>query len=156
LEGIVLKSKITPEVIFSDKGVSKFRMKRMPMQKLKIINAEKYDYSIQKVIRRIDCVWFQSALENWMVISRSSKFIEREKRLSLSFLKADIENYITIFQKFERILVQKTQKFLQGEEEWIEIEIKAKGAVNFFFTNVNEKVFSPLKDFYSETKGVKA
>jgi hypothetical protein len=44
---------------------------------------------------------------------------------------------------------------LQGEEEWIEIEIKAKGAVNFFFTNVNEKVFSPLKDFYSETKGVK-
>ena len=27
--------------------------------------------------------------------------------------------------------------------------------MNFFFTHVNAKVFSPLKDFYAETKGVK-
>lgn len=157
LEGIVLKSKITPEVIFSDKRVSKFQDETHANSKIEeILNAEKYDYSIQKVIRRIDCVWFQSALENWMVISRSSKFIDKEKADYLYHcLKADIENYITIFQKFERILVQKTQKFLQGEEEWTEIEVKAKGAVNFFFSNVNEKIFSPLKDFYSETKGVK-
>ena len=52
-------------------------------------------------------------------------------------------------------MVQKTQKFLKGEEEWAEVEIKAKGAVNFFFSNVNEKIFSPLKDYYSETKAVK-
>ncbi|UQB68230.1 helix-turn-helix domain-containing protein [Epilithonimonas zeae] len=157
LEGIVLKSKITPEVIFSDKRVSKFQDETHANAKIEeILNSEKYDYSIQKVIRRIDCVWFQSALENWMVISRSSKFIDKEKADYLYHcLKADIENYITIFQKFERILIQKTQKFLQGEEEWPEIEIKAKGAVNFFFSNVNEKIFSPLKDFYSETKGVK-
>ncbi|WP_312760899.1 helix-turn-helix domain-containing protein [Epilithonimonas sp.] len=157
LEGIVLKSKITPEVIFSDKRVSKFQDETHANAKIEeILNAEKYDYSIQKVIRRIDCVWFQSALENWMVISRTSKFIDKEKADYLYHcLKADIENYITIFQKFERILLQKTQKFLQGEEEWTEIEMKAKGAVNFFFSNVNEKIFSPLKDFYSETKGVK-
>ncbi|MDP9957337.1 hypothetical protein J2X97_003006 [Epilithonimonas hungarica] len=157
LEGIILKSKITPEVIFSDKRVSKFQDETHANSKIEeILNSEKYDYSIQKVIRRIDCVWFQSALENWMVISRSSKFIDKEKADYLYHcLKADIENYITIFQKFERILIQKTQKFLQGEEEWTEIEVKAKGAVNFFFTNVNEKIFSPLKDFYSETKGVK-
>ncbi|WP_312822343.1 helix-turn-helix domain-containing protein [Epilithonimonas sp.] len=157
LEGIVLKSKITPEVIFSDKRVSKFQDETHANSKIEeILNSEKYDYSIQKVIRRIDCVWFQSALENWMVISRSSKFIDKEKADYLYHcLKADVENYITIFQKFERILVQKTQKFLQGEEEWTEIEVKAKGAVNFFFSNVNEKIFSPLKDFYSETKGVK-
>jgi hypothetical protein len=80
LEGIVLKSKITPEVIFSDKRVSKFQDETHANSKIEeIINAEKYDYSIQKVIRRIDCVWFQSALENWMVISRSSKFIDKEK-----------------------------------------------------------------------------
>ena len=157
LEGIVLKSKITPEVIFSDKRVSKFQDETHANSKIEeILNAEKYDYSIQKVIRRIDCVWFQSALENWMVISRSSKFIDKEKADYLYHcLKADIENYIMIFQKFERILIQKTQRFLQGEEEWTEIEMKAKGAVNFFFSNVNEKIFPPLKDFYSETKGVK-
>ena len=157
LEGIVLKSKITPDVIFSDKRVAKFQDETLANAKIEeIINTEKYDYSIQKVIRRIDCNWFTSALENWMVISRSSKFIDKNKSQQLYLsLRSEIENLVTLFQKFERILLQKTQKFLRDEEEWQEIENKAKGAVNFFFSNVNDKIFSPLKDFYSETKGVK-
>jgi len=157
LEGIILKSKITPEVIFSDKRVSKFQDETHANSKIdEILNSEKYDYSIQKVIRRIDCVWFVSALESWMVMTRSSKSIDKDQSQKLYItLKSEIENLKLIFQKFERILVQKTQKFLKGEEEWQEVEVKAKGAVNFFFSNVNEKIFSPLKDFYSETKGVK-
>lgn len=157
LEGIILKSKITPEVIFSDKRVSKFQDETHANSKIdEILNSEKYDYSIQKVIRRIDCVWFVSALESWMVMTRSSKSIDKDQSQKLYItLKSEIENLKLIFQKFERILLQKTQKFLKGEEEWQEVEVKAKGAVNFFFSNVNEKVFSPLKDFYSETKGVK-
>lgn len=157
LEGIILKSKITPEVIFSDKRVSKFQDETHANSQIdEILNSEKYDYSIQKVIRRIDCVWFVSALESWMVMTRSSKSIDKDQSQKLYItLKSEIENLKVIFQKFERILVQKTQKFLKGEEEWQEVEVKAKGAVNFFFSNVNEKVFSPLKDFYSETKSVK-
>lgn len=157
LEGIVLKSRITPDVIFSDKRVAKFQDETHANSKIEeIINSEKYDYSIQKVIRRIDCNWFASALENWMVMGRSSKFIDKNKSHQLYIsLKSEIDNLVTIFLKFERILLRKTHKFLLGEEEWPEIENKARGAVNFFFTNVNEKVFSPLKDFYSETKGVK-
>jgi hypothetical protein len=66
-----------------------------------------------------------------MVIRKTVSSLKRKTDYLYHCLKADIENYITIF-KNSRILVQKTQKFLQGEEEWIEIE-KAKGAVNFFF-----------------------
>ena len=157
LEGIILKSKITPDVIFSDKRVSKFQDETHANSKMEeIINSEKYDYSIQKVIRRIDSVWFLSALENWNVSTKTSKFIDKNQSQKLYVtLRSEIENLTVIFQKFERVLVQKTQKFLKGEEEWPEVEVKAKGAVNFFFSNVNEKIFSPLKDFYSETKGVK-
>jgi len=157
LEGIILKSKITPEVIFSDKRVSKFQDETHANSKMEeIINSEKYDYSIQKVIRRIDCVWFLSALENFNISTKTSKFIDKDRTQKLYIaLRSEIENLTVIFQKFERILVQKTQKFLKDEEEWTEVEIKAKGAVNFFFSNVNEKIFSPLKDYYSETKGVK-
>ena len=157
LEGIILKSKITPDVIFSDKRVSKFQDETHANSKMEeIINSEKYDYSIQKVVRRIDCVWFLSALENWNISTKTSKFIDKDRSQKLYItLRSEIENLTVIFQKFERILVQKTQKFLKDEEEWQEVEIKAEGAVNFFFTNVNEKIFSPLKDFYSETKGVK-
>ena len=157
LEGIVLKSKITPDVIFSDKRVSKFQDETHANSKVEeILNAEKYNYSIQKVIRRIDCLWFSTALENWNLSTKTSKFIDKEKSNQLyQTLKSDINNLTTIFGKFERILIQKTQKYLQGEEEWNQIEEKAKGAVNFFFQNVNEKIFGALKDFYSETKGVK-
>lgn len=157
LEGIVLKSKITPEVIFSDKRVSKFQDETHANAKIEeILSTEKYDYSIQKVLRRIDCVWFLSSLESWNISAKTSKFIDHNKsqKLYLS-LKSEIENLTVIYQKLERVLVQKTKKFLQGEEKWSEIELKAKGAVNFFFSNVNEKLFLPLKDFYSETKGVK-
>ena len=52
-------------------------------------------------------------------------------------------------------MLQKTHKFINGNEEWSEIEIKAKGAVNFFFTKVNLEVFQPLLDYYSENKGTK-
>ena len=157
LEGIILKSKITPDVIFSDKRVSKFQDETHANSKMEeIINSEKYDYSIQKVVRRIDCVWFLSSLENFNISTKTSKFIDKDRTQKLYIsLRSEIENLTVIFQKFERILVQKTQKFLKGEEEWQEVEVKAKGAVNFFFSNVNEKIFSPLKDYYSETKGVK-
>ncbi len=157
LEGIVLKSKITPDVIFSDKRVSKFQDETHANAKIEdIINSEKYDYSIQKVIRRIDCSWFVSALENFNLSAKGAKFIEKERMNQLYHsLKPEITNLAAIFQKFERVLIQKTKKFLRNEEEWPEIEDKAIGAVNFFFTHVNEKVFSPLKDYYSETKGVK-
>ena len=57
--------------------------------------------------------------------------------------------------KFEKIIWQKTKKFIQNQENWQEIESKAEGAVNFFFGKVKEEVFKPFKDFYAETKGVK-
>ena len=47
----------------------------------------------------------------------------------------------------------KTQKYILQEIDWTEVEDKAKGAVNFFFVNVNDKLFTPLKDFYATTKG---
>ncbi|MPM97305.1 hypothetical protein SDC9_144478 [bioreactor metagenome] len=60
-----------------------------------------------------------------------------------------------ILDKFEKIIRQKTHKCISGTEEWSEVESKTKGAVNFFFKNVNEKVFLPLLDFYAENKGSK-
>ena len=80
LEGIILKSKITPDVIFSDKRVSKFQDETHANSKMEeIINSEKYDYSIQKVVRRIDCVWFLSSLENFNISTKTSKFIDKDR-----------------------------------------------------------------------------
>ena len=157
LEGIVLKSKITPDVIFSDRRVSKFQDETNANNRIEeILNAEKYDYSIHKIINRIDCKWILPALQQWYNSAIHSKMLDKEKvKFLYHGIKPETEKFGSVCEKFEKIIQQKTRKFISGEEEWSEIEAKAKGAVNFFFTNVNAKVFSPLKEFYAESKGVK-
>ena len=157
LEGIVLKSKITPEVIFADKRVSKFQDETHANERMEeILNSEKYDYSIKKIVDKLDCTWIPTNLEVWFNSAKFSKFLDIDKgRFVHGSLKPEVEKFTAVFRKFEKIIQQKMQKFLSGEEEWSEIESKSKGAVNFFFSNINAKVFRPLLDFYSETKGVK-
>ncbi|MCW4450754.1 helix-turn-helix domain-containing protein [Kaistella sp. BT6-1-3] len=157
LEGIVLKSKITPDVIFSDRRVSKFQDETNANNRIEeILNTEKYDYSIHKIISRIDCKWILPALQLWHNSANHSKMLDKEKvKFLYHGIKPETEKFSSVCEKFEKIIQQKTRKFISGEEEWSEIEAKAKGAVNFFFTNVNAKIFSPLKEFYAESKGVK-
>ncbi|ROI09269.1 AAA family ATPase [Chryseobacterium sp. H3056] len=157
LEGIVLKSKITPNVIFADRRVSQFQDETNANEKVEeILQAEKYDYSIKKVVRSLDCLWFRHSLESWFQSTKTSKALDKNKATYLyQTLKPKIENFAAVYQKFEKIMVQKNQKFIQGVEDWAEIETKAKGAVNFFFTKVNLEIFQPLLDFYSENKGTK-
>ena len=157
LEGIVLKSKITPDVIFSDRRVSKFQDETNANNRIEeILNTEKYDYSIHKIISRIDCKWILPALQLWHNSANHSKMLDKEKvKFLYHGIKPETEKFTSVCEKFEKIIQQKTRKFISGEEEWNEIEAKAKGAVNFFFTNVNAKIFIPLKEFYAESKGVK-
>lgn len=157
LEGIVLKSKITPEVIYSDRRVSKFQDETNANSKIdEILNAEKYDYSIQKIIHKLDCSWIARMLDIWSQQAKQAKLTDKDKVVFLhQTLRPEAENYRKVFEKFSRIIQQMTHSFINGNTTWEEIETKAKGAVNFFFTNVNSKLFSPLKEFYAETKGVK-
>lgn len=157
LEGIVLKSKITQDVIFSDKRVSQFQDATHANEQIEqILHSEKYDYSIRKVLRYLDISWAQRSLEEWSEVSKQSKFVDQQKALQLYVaLKTSVENLTGIYQKFEKIIWQKTRKFIETQQDWEEIESKAEGAVNFFFQKVNEEIFKPFKEFYAETKGVK-
>jgi len=157
LEGIVLKSKITPEVIFKDNRILKFQGETQANDDVEsILNQEKYDYSIRKVLRTVDCQWFLKEVEQWNNLSIVTKSIDRTKSSQLYLqLKRDVLNLGKIFEKLERIIFQKVNLFIEKKEDWSEIESKSKGAVNFFFTEIRDKVFNPLKEFYAEIKGAK-
>ncbi|WP_312342590.1 helix-turn-helix domain-containing protein [Chryseobacterium binzhouense] len=157
LEGIVLKSKITPEVIFKDNRILKFQGDTHANDHVEtILNQEKYDYAIRKLLRTLDCQWFMKEVEQWNNLSLVNKSIDRVKANQLYLqLKHETQNLSKIFEKLERIIFQKVSLFIKEKEEWLEIENKSKGAVNFFFSEINNKIFSPLKDFYAEIKGVK-
>ncbi|AYN00159.1 helix-turn-helix domain-containing protein [Chryseobacterium sp. 3008163] len=157
LEGIVLKSKITPEVIFKDNRILQFQGDTFANDNVEeILNREKYDYSIRKVLRSVDSQWLLKEVELWNNLSITTKSIDHAKSKQLYLqLKRDVLNLGKIFEKLERIIFQKVNNFINQTEEWSEIESKTKGAVNFFFSEVKDKIFSPLKEFYSEIKGVK-
>ncbi|MGD1319942.1 helix-turn-helix domain-containing protein [Chryseobacterium sp. 2R14A] len=157
LEGIVLKSKITPDVIFKDNRILKFQGETQANDNVEsILNQEKYDYSIRKLLRTLDCQWFLKEVEQWNNLSIVTKSIDRSKSNQLYLqLKRDVLNLGKIFEKLERVIFQKVNLFIENKEQWVEIESKSKGAVNFFFTEIRDKVFNPLKDFYAEIKGAK-
>jgi ATP-dependent exoDNAse (exonuclease V) alpha subunit len=157
LEGIILKSKITPEVIFKDNRILKFQGETHANDNVEaILNQEKYDYSIKKVLRTVDSQWLLNEVEEWNKLSIAAKSIDKVKTNQLYLqLKHDIINLGKIFEKLERVISQKVNNFIEQKEEWSEIENKTKGAVNFFFTEIRDKVFNPLKEFYAEIKGVK-
>ncbi|PQA95960.1 AAA family ATPase [Chryseobacterium shigense] len=157
LEGIVLKSKITPEVIFKDNRILQFQGNTFANDNVEaILNREKYDYSIKKVLRTVNCLWFLHEVEEWNKLSITTKSIDHVKTNQLYLqLKHEIVNLGKIFEKLERVISQKVNNFIENKEEWSEIESKTKGAVNFFFTEIRDKVFNPLKEFYAEIKGTK-
>jgi ATP-dependent exoDNAse (exonuclease V) alpha subunit len=157
LEGIVLKSKITPEVIFKDNRILQFQGSTLANDNVEaILNREKYDYSIKKVLRTVNCLWFLNEVEEWNKLSITTKSIDHVKTNQLYLqLKHEIVNLGKIFEKLERVISQKVNNFIENKEEWSEIESKTKGAVNFFFTEIRDKVFNPLKEFYAEIKGAK-
>lgn len=157
LEGIVLKSKITPEVIFKDNRILKFQGETHANDNVEaILNKEKYDYSIKKVLRTIDSQWLLKEVEDWNNLSIVTKSIDHLKTKQLyTQLKPEIVGLGKIFEKLERVISQKVNNFIEQKEQWSEIESKTKGAVNFFFTEIRDKVFNPLKEFYAEIKGAK-
>ncbi|SHM32559.1 UvrD-like helicase C-terminal domain-containing protein [Chryseobacterium carnipullorum] len=157
LEGIVLKSKITPEVIFKDNRILQFQGNTFANDNVEaILNREKYDYSIKKVLRTVNCLWFLHEVEEWNKLSITTKSIDHVKTNQLYLqLKHEIVNLGKIFEKLERVISQKVNNFIENKEEWTEIETKTKGAVNFFFTEIRDKIFNPLKEFYAEVKGTK-
>lgn len=157
LEGIILKSKITPEVIFKDNRILHFHSDTVANDKVEaILSNEKYDYSIRKVLRTVDSQWLLKEVEDWNKLSVATKSIDHLKTNQLhKQLKHEIVNLGKIFEKLDRVISQKVNNFIEKKEEWSEIESKTKGAVNFFFTEIRDKVFNPLKDFYAEIKGTK-
>lgn len=157
LEGIVLKSKITQDVIFSDHRIEIFQEATHANDQLEeILEQEKYNYSLYKVLGNVDATWLRDASIKWAASAFAAKNLDQEKANHLfHILKLESDKLSSISAKFQKVLPKMLQSFLQKEIPWQEIENKCKGAVNFFYKNTIDHFYQPLKDFYSETKGVK-
>lgn len=153
LEGIVLKSRINPSVIFPNYQVYDFQCNTNidNQQMSEILEAEKYDYAIKKVLSRLYPLWISESLENWysQAISISELNI-LEVKMMYNLTSPSIKELIKIYNKLENFIIQKNHKLTRGEVSWKEIETKLKGAVNFFYKEINDKIFVNLNEMYEK------
>lgn len=154
LEGVVLKSKIPQSVIFNDHRVLDFQKETNANEKIKdIIEEEKFDYSIDKVIQKLDCVWIVQYVDSIYKKGMQSQGLDVFELKNLHFsLKTAISDLVNIFQKTELVLKQKGHQSVSGKIPWTEVEKKCQGAVQFFYSKIKEQIFGVLMDFYRKTK----
>lgn len=154
LNGIVLKSEISKNAIFKDHRIENFQDATHANGSLvQIIEHEKYDYTVHKVQMTVDAGWLREAVMNWKEITIAAGMGD-QKTLADDF-ERECEHFFKVSEKFKKVIRLKLADFINGEIQWNELEEKCKGAINFFYKNVAEKILLPLKNLYAETIGTK-
>ncbi|VEH18976.1 conjugal transfer relaxase TraA [Chryseobacterium nakagawai] len=157
LSGIVLKSEISQNVIFKDQRIEDFQNATHVNDHLpQIIEHEKYDYTLYKVQMTVDTGWLKEAVMSWKEITFTAGIPDSEKVNTLSDeFERESEYLFKVAEKFKKVIRLKLADFIGREIQWMEVEVKCQGAINFFYKNVAEKFFLPLKNLYSDTIGIK-
>lgn len=156
LQGIVLKSHIPQHAIKTDNRIAAFQQQTNIGEKAgDIVEAEKYNYTLNKIVTAINTQWMEGEIETWKNAIDESRFLNKDKYLNnTDDIKKEVNSLISVFEKYEK-LISLLSKNISAENNLGIIESKTKGAVNYFFEEVNTKIFTPLKSSYAETKGQK-
>ncbi|MCD2424885.1 AAA family ATPase [Niabella pedocola] len=155
LEGIVLKSPIRPSNIFRDERITDFHEATDASGKIeRIYETEKHAFAASKLLRTLNCASFLTVMENWMQAGREKALHDEEAFTRVTEpIKAHSRSLETTFIKFEGFVQRKMRE--PSSDTWDMIAEKGAGAVNYFFDQVQEQIFIPLKTYYNGTKNQK-
>gem|GEM_PF-6366417 len=114
LDGIVLKSKITSKIIFSDNRINDFQNETRTKESLfDIIKREKYTHALRKFTTKIDISWLSNTIISWKNQANFTKFLDQKKvNILFKIILLEINNLINIFNKFKNIVNKKHTDFL--------------------------------------------
>lgn len=158
LEGIVLKSRIHASAITNDSRIAGFQYKTKFGDDMSLlIEAEKYQYTLQKMLQRLDMRWMKHDIQEWEKDVLGNKILlakKEEEELNTEPILKNIDELTSVYEKFLNYTNALDLKE-NRQENWKLIEAKSSGAVKFFFEKVNKEIFLPLLNFYAATKGVK-
>lgn len=157
LEGIILKSKIPHHAIITDERIRRFQNgSDIGTDINSLIEKEKFSYAITKLINKLDVLSLLESAEDWVKAASGAKHLSNIETLEIAKeANAVISRVADVHIKFSVFISGKLKSFSATQKGWKEIEEKSKGAVNFFFKEINEKIFFAVKNCYAETKGTK-
>ncbi|WP_018627160.1 helix-turn-helix domain-containing protein [Niabella aurantiaca] len=155
LEGIVLKSPIRASNIFRDTRISDFHEATNASEKMEqIYETEKHAFAVSKLLRTLNCAAFLTAMERWIEAGEGNLQISQE---ALSAVSAQVKETCraleNTFIKFEHFVQRKMRD--APPDLWEQIPEKGAAAANYFFDQVQQQVFTPLKVHYASTKNLK-
>lgn len=157
LEGIVLKTKIPAHAIINDPRIQLFQQETDAGNQIAtIVAAEQYIYAGNKLLQKLNIQELLTEAEEWEAAIHESSVVDKTETLPVVQQVIDeLKALETVYSKFAIFLNHRLQHYTQTPEAWQPIEEKSKGAVAFFFKNINEKIFLPAKECYAATKGAK-
>lgn len=157
LEGIVLKSRITPNIILSDERISSFQTRTDAGDEFEqLLETEKYGYAVDRLLKKLDVHWLKDEVDRWKKAIAESKFLKSEESEKLAeHLEKEAGELTAVYDKFSIFVRTHLDRGSGKAENWEKLEEKSVGAVNFFFSNLQTKFFNPIKESYLITKGLK-
>lgn len=157
LEGIILKSKIPPHAIINDSRILHFQKDTDAGSRIAtIIEEEQYSFAGNKLRQKLNLKHLLDEAKEWQeAILESAVLNSAETEQVASEINDLLQELDSVFEKFSGYLDHRLQLRNDPDFDWKTIEAKSKGAINFFYTNINDKVFVPIKECYAETKGTK-
>ena len=156
LEGLVLTSPITSSAIQVNNAIVAFHQNTEAGNlAAEILETEKYNYAINKVLWTIDVARIFNSVEEAAIHAERATHLLENQVENLNQQLKDLQELTVVFQKFENIIHQKYKIFTATKLNWAVVEERCSSAAHFFYNYVFSKIFSPLKEFYAQTKGTK-
>ena len=147
LEGIILKSKIHENVIFSDKAINDFQNEIWNLNKIKdIIESEKLPYSLEKIYRSINLQQLLSYFSDWNEIIHAKKIPSKEKVLVLcNTLLASLNELCDVELKFVKRIREMYRFYETKQFTWQQIEDRCSKGIEYFVKFLQENILAPIE-----------
>jgi transposase len=153
LEGIVLKSQITPRSIITDQAIQQFQESIVSSNELlNIIEAEQYNFAKSSVEDLLQFELLASQLRLWNQEIAAKNIQQKEVATELAEQLINSANTLQdVAIKFYKQLNVLYTGFENQTTQWEAIEERARKAIEYFVNELDEKIILPLEihfDFY--------
>ena len=153
LEGIVLKSQITPRSIITDQAIQQFQESIVSSNELlNIIEAEQYNFAKSSVEDLLQFELLASQLRLWNQEIAAKNIQQKEVATELAEQLINSANTLQdVAIKFSKQLNVLYTGFENQTTQWEAIEERARKAIEYFVNELDEKIILPLEihfDFY--------
>ncbi|HWJ91967.1 MAG TPA: helix-turn-helix domain-containing protein, partial [Flavisolibacter sp.] len=148
MKGLVLKSRIHPFAVSTDRRIVEFAQKEIGDTSVleAILEKEKYSHWARSLVKSFDWSKIIGALYQWMQIIPTKKLPDTQAALGLAqSLLTKSKEHAGIAEKFQRQLEQILVRTRETNDTAL-LEERMKKAIDFFVAQLTSNILAPLQE----------